>query len=135
MHYIYGYFALQLCRSNHLVPQSLLNQATTMSIPSSGSTKSPYLTHDSIYKNVTFRHSLFHDKLSSPFCHHYQTCHLIGLSQSCRHSSCRHSTLTLIWSIKYQLLHSSSPSKVCPFHLYSISSRTLEHQSPSPKQR
>ena len=41
---------------------------TTMSIPSSSPTKSPNQAHDPIYKNVTFRHSLFHDKSSVPSC-------------------------------------------------------------------
>ena len=47
--------------------------ATTMSIPSSSPTKSPNQTHDSIYKNVSFRHSLFHDKSSSPSCGFYDS--------------------------------------------------------------
>ena len=108
-------FGQQLCWFHHLVLQSLLIRHMTLFIRMSLSgTLCFIISH--LLLPVNFMILL----------HHHQFCYLIGLSQSCRHS-----ILALIWSIKYQLLHSSSPSKVYPFHLYSISSRTLEHQFPT----
>ena len=58
--------------------------ATTMLIPPSSPTKSSNQTHDSIYKNVSFRHSLFHDKSSSLSCDFYDSASPLSILLSYR---------------------------------------------------